>query len=169
MANPRQVVECYLTALYNGKADEARRHLADELSFRGPGAAITGADNVLKASEHAVRAVKRLEIHKVFVDGSEVAAFYDLQIDHPIGTITLADWYQVEDDHICSIRTILDTGPLSSGGGETAVDPVCGMTVSKSAAAATRMYASQSYYFCNPGCANAFDLEPDKYASRVAA
>src|SRR5262249_19873890 len=149
MANARETVERYLTALYNGHAETARHYLADELSFRGPAATIIGADNVLTASEHAVRAVKHLEIHKLFLDGSEVSAFYDLLIYHPVGTITIADWYQLEDDKIRSIRTILDTGPFTSAGGEIAVDPVCGMTVSKSAAAATRMYATETYYFCN--------------------
>jgi YHS domain-containing protein len=145
--------------------EAARQCLADELSFRGPGTSVNGADNYLKASAHAVRAVKRTEIHKLFADGSDVAAFYDLQIDHPVGSTSIADWYQLEGDRIRAIQTILDTGPLVSAGGETAVDPVCGMTVAKAAAVATRTHAAQTYYFCGAGCAGAFDLGPEIYVA----
>src|SRR5215813_5190554 len=117
MRNPRSIVERYLTALYGGDEETARQCLADELSFHGPAASVNGADNYLKASAHAVGAVKGIEIHRLFVDGSDAAAFYSLHIDHPVGSITIADWYQLEGDRICAIRTILDTGPLVSTGG----------------------------------------------------
>lgn len=44
-----------------------------------------------------------------------------------------------------------------------AVDPVCGMEVEKSSAAATSKYQGETYYFCAPGCKAAFDKEPQKY------
>jgi YHS domain-containing protein len=163
MPSPRTIVEGYLTALYGAESDVVRGYLADDLSFRGPAASVNGADNYLKASAHAVDAVKRIEIHKLFVDGSDVAAFYDLHIDHPVGSISIADWYQIESDRIRAIRSILDTGPFVSPGGETAIDPVCGMTVSTLSAAATRMRGDQIIYFCNASCATAFDLHPEIY------
>jgi YHS domain-containing protein len=165
MADATTIVERYLLALYSRDAETARQCLADGLAFRGPAASVSGADNYLKASAHAVGAVNRLEIHKLFVDGSDVAAFYDLLIDHPVGSINIADWYQLEGDRICAIRSILDTGPLVSVGGETAVDPVCGMTVGKVVAVATRMHAAQTFYFCSAGCASAFDLHPEIYVT----
>jgi YHS domain-containing protein len=163
MANPEKTVERYLTAVYSGDAETARQCLADELSFRGPAASVDGADNYLKATAHAVRAVKRIEIQRLFVDGSDVAAFYELHIDHPVGSIAIADWHHLEGDRIRSIRSILDTGPFVSAGWETAVDPVCGMTVSRSNAVATRTHDNHTFYFCNSGCASAFDLHPDMY------
>jgi len=44
-----------------------------------------------------------------------------------------------------------------------AVDPVCGMKVEESSAAATSDYQGKTYYFCAPGCKVAFDKEPQKY------
>ena len=44
-----------------------------------------------------------------------------------------------------------------------AKDPVCGMTVNESSAAATSEYEGKTYYFCAPGCKVAFDKEPEKY------
>ncbi len=42
----------------------------------------------------------------------------------------------------------------------TAVDPVCGMTVDRATAAAHRVVDGQEFWFCNPGCAEAFDADP---------
>jgi YHS domain-containing protein/uncharacterized membrane protein YraQ (UPF0718 family) len=52
----------------------------------------------------------------------------------------------------------------------TAIDPVCGMTVEPESAAAKREFKGTTYYFCNPGCAKAFDRSPEAFleASRSA-
>ena len=49
---------------------------------------------------------------------------------------------------------------------ETAIDPVCGMTVNKAQARATYEYKGTTYYFCNPGCKEAFAKEPEKYLKK---
>jgi Cu+-exporting ATPase len=45
----------------------------------------------------------------------------------------------------------------------TAVDPVCGMTVTPQTAAATREIDGVNYYFCSPHCAATFDADPHRY------
>jgi len=49
------------------------------------------------------------------------------------------------------------------------VDPVCGMTVDTKHAAARREHDGVEYFFCNPGCAVAFDAAPGGYAHPAAA
>jgi YHS domain-containing protein len=44
-----------------------------------------------------------------------------------------------------------------------ATDPVCGMTLDTDSAAAKREYGGTTYYFCNPGCAKAFDRSPEAF------
>jgi YHS domain-containing protein len=51
---------------------------------------------------------------------------------------------------------------------ETAIDPVCGMTVKKASAKATFDYKGQTYYFCATGCKDRFAKEPDKYLAKTA-
>lgn len=55
---------------------------------------------------------------------------------------------------------------------EHALDPVCGMTVAKGAAAATLTHDGETYDFCSKGCAERFRADPAKYigagTSRVA-
>ncbi|MEW5985249.1 MAG: heavy metal translocating P-type ATPase [Chloroflexota bacterium] len=46
-------------------------------------------------------------------------------------------------------------------------DPVCGMELEPSGAAATRLYRGQTYYFCSDNCVKQFDAAPEKYAAAV--
>ena len=48
-------------------------------------------------------------------------------------------------------------------GGETATDPVCGMTVAVNADAITREYEGKSYYFCGEHCATNFMKAPQVF------
>jgi Cu+-exporting ATPase len=50
-------------------------------------------------------------------------------------------------------------------GGEAAIDPVCGMTVDPTTAAATWEYQGKTYYFCCGHCLEKFKTEPAAYLS----
>jgi YHS domain-containing protein len=50
-----------------------------------------------------------------------------------------------------------------------AKDPVCGMDVDEKRAAGKSEYQGRTYYFCSPGCKQAFDKEPQKYLSQTPA
>ena len=45
-------------------------------------------------------------------------------------------------------------------------DPVCGMVFAKEKAAATHVHDGVTFYFCNPGCADAFRAAPTRYLSK---
>ncbi len=47
-----------------------------------------------------------------------------------------------------------------------AKDPVCGMDVDEKTAAGQSVYQGKTYYFCSPGCKQAFDKEPQKYVGK---
>lgn len=180
MTDARAIVERYFGAFWGGDTHTARRCLADDLSFSGPGAAFTSADAYRRASEHARRVVKGVEKRKVFADGPDVGTFYSVLMEGPVGSAAVAEWHRVDGGKISSIRTILDTAPFTAGARqqtrrqpgeesgeesgeracETALDPVCNMTVEKASAASTRDYEGTTYYFCTPGCAAAFDRNP---------
>lgn len=50
-----------------------------------------------------------------------------------------------------------------NGGSAAVIDPVCGMAVDPSTAAATREHDGVTFYFCSPGCAAEFDADPHRY------
>jgi YHS domain-containing protein len=52
---------------------------------------------------------------------------------------------------------------------DTAVDPVCGMTIKKAEAKTTYEYKGTTYYFYNTGCKDAFVKDPEKYLQKPAA
>ena len=42
-------------------------------------------------------------------------------------------------------------------------DPVCGMNIDETTAAATSEYNSKTYYFCAPGCKQVFEKHPKRF------
>jgi Cu+-exporting ATPase len=46
-------------------------------------------------------------------------------------------------------------------------DPVCGMDVDPTTAKFTYTYAATPYYFCSPGCRDAFAADPDRWLNRM--
>ena len=49
---------------------------------------------------------------------------------------------------------------------EQFIDPVCGMKIKPSEAAATVEHKGKTYYFCSQACADSFKAAPDDYALR---
>ena len=50
--------------------------------------------------------------------------------------------------------------------GNSAIDPVCGMTVTPETAAGSAVHEGQTYYFCSDDCAKAFDKDPAAYCMK---
>ena len=44
-------------------------------------------------------------------------------------------------------------------------DPVCGMAVDATTAAASAEFEGRTYYFCSEACRTTFDADPAAYAS----
>jgi xanthine dehydrogenase accessory factor len=59
-----------------------------------------------------------------------------------------------------------DAAPVAGGAAATAVDPVCGMTVAAVDTNRHFDHESVTYWFCGPGCADAFTADPAAYVHR---
>jgi len=46
-------------------------------------------------------------------------------------------------------------------------DPICGMMVDENTAKLKSVHEGKTFYFCSPGCKNAFDKDPHKFAHRM--
>lgn len=174
MPDAAAVVQRYFRDFWAGETEGARRYLADDLAFAGPAASIRGADAYLRATEHARAGARGIERRQVFANGDDVCVWYDLLLRGPVDSTSVAEWYHVDGDRITANTILVDTAPFTqpreaaASSSTTAVDPVCHMTVEKAAPAATRVYRGTTYYFCNPGCAVAFDQEPERYLAAPA-
>jgi YHS domain-containing protein len=173
MRQAKDTVEQYLSAFYTGDRETARTYLADDLAFSAPSATFSSAEAFLRASAHVGSGVRSVHIRKLFVDGSDVGVFLELVLDESRGGIVpVAELHHLDGERIASIRTILDTAPFMVGSRQltdrTAIDPVCHMAVKMESAAATLRHAGTVYYFCNSGCADAFEREPDTYLAAAS-
>ncbi|MFZ5850800.1 MAG: XdhC family protein [Actinomycetota bacterium] len=61
---------------------------------------------------------------------------------------------------------VLPRPAVSAPPAGTALDPVCGMTVEGSAGGLHLDRAGTRWWFCGPGCRDAFAADPDRYAAR---
>ena len=135
-------------------------------------ASFNNAEDYVRVSVHVACGVKGPDIRKLFEDGSDVGAFYDLVVDDAVGVIPVAEWYQVRGGQIASIRLIMDTAPFLVQATDQAEpaqeDPVCHMRAQPSAAAAGREHQDVVHYFCSSRwAAAAFEAEPKVYTSRA--
>lgn len=48
----------------------------------------------------------------------------------------------------------------TEAGSESAIDPICGMTIQKANAPYTSQYQGETYYFCSDGCRMTFNKDP---------
>ncbi|MDH4097254.1 MAG: YHS domain-containing protein [Nitrospira sp.] len=48
-----------------------------------------------------------------------------------------------------------------------ATDPVCQMNVEERTAAEQSAYEGTTYYFCSPGCREAFEKDPGQYLPKT--
>lgn len=171
MPTPISVVDAFIAALYGGDPATARTYLADDCRFTGPAAEYASAEAYLRASAHVAPLVKCIERRVAVTEGSDVCVVHDLQLNHNVRTLSIAEWYHVNGTTITSIRTFFDTAPFVAAGAKDAAaagaaahtDPVCRMVVPVDSAAATRDHGGKTYYFCNGGCAMAFEKQPDRY------
>src|SRR4051812_16143000 len=51
----------------------------------------------------------------------------------------------------------------AQSGGETQIDPVCGMSVEPASAAGSFDYQGRTYYFCARSCLERFRADPEAY------
>jgi YHS domain-containing protein len=58
--------------------------------------------------------------------------------------------------------------PLDEAQDNNARDPVCGMEVERSHAAATSMHDGRTYYFCSVSCRDQFAKEPERFVYKPA-
>ena len=56
------------------------------------------------------------------------------------------------------------SGEAATSPAEVLADPVCGMRLAAAAGYTERTHSGRRYVFCCPGCAAAFDADPNKYA-----
>ena len=115
-SDARKVVDAYRKAWDKGHWTKARELLHDDLSFAGPIDTFDNADDYLAAIQGLSQIKKGTKTHKVFVDGNDVAVFYDLLVVLPVGSAPVAEWFRVSRGKIRQIQVIFDARPFAPPG-----------------------------------------------------
>jgi hypothetical protein len=113
MPRSQDVVLSYQKALQQGDFSSARKLLHDNLEFHGPLETFKKADDYIHAIQKLSAIVDHVDILKVFEDGADVSLFCDL-VTKTMGTSFVAEWYNVKDDKIASVRVAFDARPFAA-------------------------------------------------------
>lgn len=111
--NARNTVDAFRTAWEAKDFPTARGYLDDKLDFAGPIDRFDNADDYLQALTGLSQIVAGATTHHMFVDGDDVAVFYDLHTTTPAGTMPVAEWYHVRDGKISAVRVYFDARPFT--------------------------------------------------------
>ena len=115
-----QLVHAYYDILKDGMAsfDEERLRaiLAPDLAFEGPIAGnVVGAERFIRGVSGFAETMRGLTmVHQVRA-GNEAAALYDAEM--PGGAVRFAEFFQVAEGRIQSLRLLYDAGEYRARGG----------------------------------------------------
>jgi SnoaL-like protein len=113
-ASAKDVVMGYQRALGSNDWAAARRHLRDDMKFKGPLAAYDKPEPYMEDLKKLHHIVKGVDMKKIFVDGNDVCLIYDMITNTPAGTAFISEWYHVEAGKIASVRVVFDPRPFAS-------------------------------------------------------
>jgi hypothetical protein len=114
VASAEEIVKQFQSATGKKDYEAARKLLQDDLSFQGPLDTFHKADEYIEAIKRLGAIIQRVEVKKVFVDGSDVCVLYDMVTNTPAGTAFIAEWYQVRGDKIGALRVVFDARPFAA-------------------------------------------------------
>ena len=110
------IVEDFLTRFTSGDVDGAAELLHDDFAFHGPMLQADNKAEFLEGTGPLVPALQGHEMHRIWEDGDEVCAIYDLKVATPAGagSVTVAEWSVVKDDKLASQRIVFDTAAFAA-------------------------------------------------------
>jgi ketosteroid isomerase-like protein len=107
----KQIALSCLQAWTSGDFAGARALLTDDVTFVGPLAKTTGADEYIKGVRGFVTAmVKGVEVRQAIADGDDVCVRYDLLTK--AGPVATVGWYRLRDGKVASVQAFFDPRPL---------------------------------------------------------
>lgn len=109
-------VEDFLTRFTSGDGDGAAELLHDDFAFHGPLVQTDNKAAFLAETAPLAPMLQGYEMHRIWEDGDEVCAIYDLKLATPAGagSVTVAEWSVVKDDKLASQRIVFDTAAFAA-------------------------------------------------------
>jgi SnoaL-like domain len=92
--------------------DTARSCLADNLDFQGPIDTFSSADDFIVVLTGFAQMLTRVELLQRFDTDDAAALLYDCVTNSPAATIRTAEFFELRDGKIASIRLVFDATAL---------------------------------------------------------
>lgn len=108
------MVASYFDAWRTKDLDAYQAVLHDDVDFDGPMATLHGAVECRRGFEGLAGITTDLVIEHVFVDGPDVATWFELHTSVTDEPIPVVNWSHVEDGKITRIRVTFDPRPLGA-------------------------------------------------------
>jgi ketosteroid isomerase-like protein len=110
------IFRTYLERFTTGDADGAAALLADDFTFTGPVLQADTKAEFLAGAAGLAPIVRGCVMHHQWVDGEQVASFYDFKVETPVGagSIPMAEWSVVRDGKLVSSRLVFDTATMTA-------------------------------------------------------
>ena len=114
-ASTADVADTYFQAWKAKDFTALRSVLADEVTFDGPLASLTGVTDVAAGLERLAAITSDIVIHKRFIDGGDALTWFDLHtaIAPPA---PVANWSHVENGKITAIAVTFDPREIIAAG-----------------------------------------------------
>jgi hypothetical protein len=108
MTNASKIVSDYQQALGKGDFVAARKLVHDNLLFQDPIDTFHSQEPYFEALKILNPIIQRIDILRMFADGSDVCVLCDMVTNTPIGTAFSCEWYQVKREKIADVRIVFD-------------------------------------------------------------
>lgn len=110
--DPAAIAATYMSAWKEGDFGTLRSLLADDVTFSGPLAELTNADDCVAGLRRMSQIMTDIVVRKRLSDDTDVITWFDLHtsVAPPVPT---ANWSHVEDGKITRIRVAFDARPLA--------------------------------------------------------
>lgn len=115
MPSAGDVVRNFYAAVVKRDLGAARRYLRDDLVFVGLFETYPSADAYIAALTGLLSITVRLDVKKIIAEGNDAAVFFELETRAPAeATVLVAEWHQVKDGKIASVRSAFDGRPYEA-------------------------------------------------------
>jgi SnoaL-like domain len=115
--DPAAIAATYMRAWKERDFETLRSLLADDVTFSGPLAELSNADDCVAGLRRMSEIMTDIVIRKRLADDTDAITWFDLHtsVAPPVPT---ANWSHVEDGKITSIRVAFDARPLAPPDGQ---------------------------------------------------
>ncbi len=111
MTTTREIISAFYASLDSKDFSGLRDVLHDDVDTEGPLERLGGADAFVASASKMSGLTERVQIKHLFVDGERACCVLDLVTATPIGESPLAEYFELRDGRISSIRSHYDSRP----------------------------------------------------------